>query len=111
MGEELEKKIDADGGSKIKPPVYTRGCRRIVTGNLAGLQARHQPVSEAEAERSGNHQQVAFSAAFNRGFDPVIVGLGTIVGIVRAPIDLVDYTPLGRRGKRRHSEVGIAAEI
>ena len=45
------------------------------------------------------------------GFDSAIEGLGPIVGIVGAPVDLVHNPPLGWRGKRGHGEVGVASEI
>ena len=37
--------------------------------------------------------------------------LGALVGIIHTPINLVDDVPLRRGGKRRHGEVGVAAEI
>ena len=111
MGIELQEQIVADRRRQIEPTAHARRRGQIVSGDLAGLQARHQPVAEAEAERSGNHQQVALPAAANRGFDPAIEGPWPIVRMIRAPIDLVDYAPLRRRGKRRHGEIGIAAQI
>ena len=96
MGVELQEEIVADRGSKIEPMAHSRGRGHVVAGNLAGLQARHQPSAEAQAERPGDHQQVALSAAANGGFDPAIEGPWAIVGIIRAPIDLVHDASLGR---------------
>jgi hypothetical protein len=41
----------------------------------------------------------------------VIEGPGTFVGITRAPVDLVDDSPLRRLGNSRHGEIGVAAQV
>ena len=69
------------------------------------------PFAKAQAKRSGNHQQVARFPPPTVASIPRSKDRRPIVGVIRAPVDLVDYTALGRRGKRRHGEIGIAAEI
>jgi len=80
-----------------EPLAYPRRRRQVVTCKFAGFQARHKPSAEAQAERTGNHQQVALlrRQPWLRSRDK---GLWTIAGVVRAPINLVYYAPWGRRG-------------
>src|SRR5208337_715499 len=58
-----------------------------------------------------NHEEVAMFAAADGGFCPAIKGSWTIVGIVCAPVDMVDDPPLCWGGKGRHGEIGVAAEV
>ena len=91
MGVELQKELFSDGGSQIEPPAHARCRGQVIAGKLADLQARHQASGEAQAERAGDHQEVAAPAAADRSFNAVIEGAGTIAGVVRTPVDLDVY--------------------
>src|ERR1035441_4128867 len=108
---ELKKQVAANGRGKIKPLTYPRGCWQIVAGDFSCLKPRHDSFAEPETERPSDHQQVATLAASDSGCDPAIEGSGSIVRVIRTPVDLVDHPPLGRRGERGHGELGVAAEI
>ena len=94
VGIELQEEIVADCWGQIEPPPYPRHCRQVVTGNLPGLQSWHQPAGETQAERPSDHQQVTLLASADRGLDPVIEGPRLIVGVIRAPVYLIDYSSL-----------------
>ena len=111
MSKELQEEIVADGGSQVEPMAYARGRWQIVAGDFTGLNARPYTVCKAQADRTGNHQEIASAAAADRSFDAMIEGTGTIVGVIGAPINLVDDAALRGRGKRGHGEIGVAAQV
>src|SRR5580658_1996954 len=108
---QLDEEIVANNRRNIEPLPHSLCRRHVVTGNLTCLDARHKPAAKAHRHRAGNHQEIALMTTACRCFQPMIERSRSIVGVIRAPINLVHDPPLCRRRNRRHREIGVAAEL
>ena len=95
VGVELQEEIVADGWSYIKPLANSRGSGHVVTSDFSGFRPRYPPSTEAQTERSGNHQQITAFTVPVGGFNPS-VGCQCAQGALRTEpsSSSIEYAPL-----------------